>query len=96
MGFLAFFTIFCIFFNKSDTLYVIMANKNLETLTIISLPGEGGGGGGRDKKLIFSFLQQQTIYFGLLCLQIILFSVSGSANNLFQHFPFPTPLANRI
>ena len=31
MGFLAFFTIFCIFFNKSDTLYVIMANKNLET-----------------------------------------------------------------
>ena len=32
MGFLAFFTFFCIFFNKSDTLCVIMANKNLETL----------------------------------------------------------------
>ena len=34
MGFLAFFTIFCIFFNKSDTLYVNMANNNLETLKV--------------------------------------------------------------
>ena len=32
MGFLAFFTIFCIFFNKSDILYVIMANKTLNVI----------------------------------------------------------------
>ena len=32
-----------------------------------------------------------TIYFGLLRLQIILFSLSGSANNLFQPFSVPHP-----
>ena len=59
--------------------------------------------GGRDKncfackQLIFFFFAAannlfgglHTIYFGLLRLQIIHFSVNGSANNLFQNFPFP-------
>ena len=68
----------------------------------------GGRGGDKHcfacKKLIFFLFAAtnnlcgglHTIYFGLLRLQIILFSLSGSANNLLQHFPFPTPLANSI
>ena len=79
-----------------------LSAQNISCLgrTIISLPGEGGG----DKKAYFFLFAAtnnlcgglHTIYFGLLRLQINIFSLSGSANNLFQHFPFPTPLANRI